>query len=157
MPGHYYRRILPHLERDYKPHFITFCTQNRWTLPDWARSIVLDCCLHDRDVKYDLHVAVVMPDHAHLILTPLINAAEKRSYSLAEIMDAIKGVSSHRINHRLGRHGRIWQEESFDHVLRSSESLDQKIDYILNNPVRKGLVSQPEDYAWLWVKTAIAA
>ncbi|HEV2116478.1 MAG TPA: transposase [Terriglobales bacterium] len=157
MPGHFYRRTLPHLQRDYKPHFITFCTQNRWVLPDGARSMVLDCCLHDHDIKFDLHVAVVMPDHAHLILTPLINTEAKRVYSLAEIMDAIKGVSSHRINHHLGRHGRIWQEESFDHVPRSSESLDEKIAYILNNPVRKGLVSQPEHYSWLWVKTMIAA
>ncbi len=152
MPGHFYRRVLPHLERDYKPHFITFCTQDRWRLPGWARSLVLDCCLHDQSIKFDLHVVVVMPDHAHLILTPLINTKAKCVYSLAEIMDAIKGVSSHRINHRLGRHGRIWQAESFDHVLRSSESLDQKIVYILNNPVRKGLVSCPQEYAWLWRK-----
>ena len=156
MHGHFYRRVLPHLQRDYKPHFITFCTQSRRLLPEWARSIVLDCCLHDRDLKYDLQVAVIMPDHAHLILSPLINAAAKQVYSLAEIMDAIKGVSSHRINHQLGRHGRIWQAESFDHMLRSSESLDEKIAYILNNP-GKGLVLRPEDYAWLWVKTAIAA
>lgn len=94
-----------------------------------------------------------MPDRAHLILSPLINTEAKRVYSLAEIMDAIKGVSSHRINHRLGQHGRIWQAESFDHVLRSSESLDQKIAYILNNPVRGGLVSHPEEYTWRWAKT----
>ena len=52
--------------------------------------------------------------------------------------------------------GRIWQTESFDHVLRSSESLDEKLAYVLNNPVRRGLVLQPEDYAWHWVNTSIA-
>ena len=69
-------------------------------------------------------------------------------------MDALKGASAHMINRRLGRKGKVWQEESFDRVLRSSESLDEKIAYILNNPVRKGLVSRPEDYyPWLWTAT----
>jgi len=54
----------------------------------------------------------------------------------------------------LGRKGQIWQEESFDRVLRSSEKLDEKVDYILTNPVRKGLVSSPEEYDWTWVAGA---
>jgi REP element-mobilizing transposase RayT len=117
---------------------------------------VLECCLHDHDIRFDLHVAVVMPDHAHLILTPLINTEVARVCSLAEIMCAIKGVSSHHINRRLCRNGRIWQEESFDHVLRSSEGLDEKIAYVMNNPVRKGLVSRAEEYPWLWAKSRVA-
>jgi REP element-mobilizing transposase RayT len=96
-----------------------------------------------------------MPDHAHMIFTPLINEAKMEVYALAEITKAIKGASAHLINLRLGRKGQIWQEESFDHVLRSSEKLDQKIDYILNNPVRKQLVSHAEDYSWLWISPAI--
>jgi REP element-mobilizing transposase RayT len=43
-------------------------------MPDWARDVVLECCLHDHDARYDLHVAVVMPDHVHLILSPTIDA-----------------------------------------------------------------------------------
>jgi hypothetical protein len=39
------------------------------------------------------------------------------------------------------------QEESFDHVLRSEESLDEKVEYIRQNPVRSGLVTSPEDYS----------
>jgi hypothetical protein len=42
-------------------------------------------------------------------------------------------------------------EESFDRVLRVSEKLDEKIAYIFDNPVRKGLVSSPNKYRWLWV------
>ena len=81
------------------------------------------------------------------------NSENQETRSLAEIMDALKGASAHMINRRLGRKGKVWQEESFDRVLRSSESLDEKIAYILNNPVRKGLVSRPEDYPWLWTAT----
>ncbi len=146
----FYRRNLPHLQRNSKPHFITFVTYRRWKMPPWARSIVLDCCLHDHEKRYRLHAAVVMPDHAHLILTPLTDKAKAAVVTLAEIMSGIKGTSSHRINKRLQRSGRLWQEESFDRVLRSSEKLDEKIEYVRNNPLRKGLVLTTEDYEWLW-------
>jgi hypothetical protein len=49
-----------------------------------------------------------------------------------------------------GRRGRVGQTVSFDRVLRSSESLDAKLAYILDNPVRGGLVLKCEDYAWAW-------
>ena len=106
------------------------CTDHRWVLPELARKVVLDCCLHDDGTTMDLQIIVVMPDHVHLIFTPLVNEQRMEVCSLAEIMDAIKGASAHKINKILGRKGRVWQTESFDHVLRCSESLDQKIEYI---------------------------
>jgi len=148
----FYRRNLPHLQRDYKPHFITFATKLRSRLPGWAREIVLSSCRHDHRSKYELEVAVVMPDQVHLILTPLVDERKAEVVSLVEIMRAIKGASAHIINRRLGRHGSIWQEESFDHVLRSSEKLDEKVNYVLQNPVRRGLVNDWREYRWLWKK-----
>ena len=145
----FYRRNLPHLQRDSKPHFITFVTKNRWILPERARSIVLASCQHDDGLKCDLHVAVVMPDHVHLILTPLIDERRKAVVSLIEIMRAIKGASAHLINRRLEARQTIWQEESFDHILRSSEGLDQKIAYVLENPIRRGLGDRWQDYEWI--------
>lgn len=146
----FYRRQLPHLQRDYKPHFITFCTQKRWHLPEAAREIVLNCCIHDHGTKISLHVVVVMPDHVHVIFTPKVNEERSEIWSLANIMDGIKGASAHLVNRELNRAGQVWQAESFDHVLRSSESLDAKIAYIVGNPVRSGLVTRSEDYRWLW-------
>lgn len=95
-------------------------------------------------------MAVVMPDHVHVILTPSIDESRQLVISLVEIMKAMKGASSHAINHRLGSHATIWQEESFDRVVRSSENLDAKIAYILQNPVRKGLVADWRHYKWIW-------
>ena len=135
----FYRRNLPHMQRDYTPHFVTFCTRLRRVLPEWARDIVLGCCIHDHERRYRLRVAVVMPDHVHLILTPLTDKNARMVIALPEIMKAIKGSSAHLINRRAKNHGPIWQEESFDRIVRSSESLDAKIAYILENPVRKGL------------------
>jgi len=112
--------------------------------------------VHDEGTKIDLLVVVVMPDHVHMIFTPLINQKAMEVYSLAEITDAIKGASAHKINRAVRRQGRVWQPESFDHVLRSSESLEQKVQYLLENPVRQGLASRWENYPWLWQKPQAA-
>jgi len=150
MPKMSYRRNLPHLQRENKCHFVTFCTYRRWILPDCARQIVFDCCLHDHRTRYELHAAVVMPDHVHVIFTPLTNKETTEVYSLAEIMGALKGASSHLINRAMARRGRVWQEESFDRVVRSSENFQEKVAYVLNNPLRKGLAKSPADYPWVW-------
>ncbi len=133
----FYRRNLPHLQHDDKPHFVTFCTYHRWILPDEARSIALSCCLHDDGLKMKICVAVVMPDSVHVIFKPLVNSVSFSIYSLAEIMGAMKGSSAQKINWQLARSGHVWQTESFDRVLRASESLDAKVAYILDNPVRQ--------------------
>ena len=57
-----------------------------------------------------------MPNHVHFLFSPMINQKAQESYSLAEIMDGIKGASAHKINLALERRGHVWQEESFDHV-----------------------------------------
>lgn len=71
-------------------------------------------------------------------------------FTFEEILGPIKGAAAHSVNKALNRNGRVWQDESFDHVLRSDESLNAKTDYVRQNPVRKGLVARPEDYKWLW-------
>ena len=98
-------------------------------------------------------MVVVMPDHVHMIVTPMTDYERMRIFPLRQIMHTIKSYSAHEINKRLGRRGPIWQDESFDHVLRSSESLDAKIAYVLANPVRRGLVNTPNEYSWVWQKS----
>jgi REP element-mobilizing transposase RayT len=94
----FYRRRLPHLQRDSKPHFVTFCTFQRCQLPEKAREIVMNSCLQDNGTRYDLLAAVVMPDHVQMILIPLINDKEQRPWAMPEIMDAVKGASAHLTN-----------------------------------------------------------
>ncbi len=122
---------------------------DRWQLPGCVRDAVLDHCLHDHGIKIHVHGAVVMPDHVHMVFTPLEDG-EGRTYGLHEITHGIKGASSHSVNPALGRRGTLWQDESFDHVLRSDESLRRAVNYICRNPVRKGLVEKVDDYRWLW-------
>lgn len=143
-----YRRNLPHYQKDNRILFITYSTWHRWVLPGVARDLALESCVRANGRKYQLYAAVVMPDHAHLICLPLMD--EDGSISIPEIMRTIKSESAHRINKVLGRTGRVWQDESFDHVLRGDESLRKKVLYVLENPVRAGLVARPADYRWVW-------
>jgi REP element-mobilizing transposase RayT len=150
-----YRRNLPHFQKDNRAHFGTFITYKRWILPARARDIVLDSCLHLNGAKIRLHAAVVMPEHVHLIFSALYNP-DIGPYSFAEILSPIKGYSAHQINKLLKREGRVWLDESLDHVLRSHESLEAKIEYLRQNPVRRRLVKHPSQYRWLWVEPAFA-
>lgn len=145
-----YRRKLPHLQPDYKIFFITFCTSKRWILSELARAIVMETCLRGDGHRFELHALVVMPDHVHLALTPRWD--ERGSFSIPEIMHEIKSVSSHRINKEIGHVGHVWQEESFDRALRHEEDLAVKIEYMLTNPVRAGLVKEARAYRWAWVE-----
>ena len=144
-----YRRNLPHLQVHGKALFVTFCTLDRRELPPTARDLVLQHCLHDNRRKMWAHGLIVMPDHVHMVFTPLEDP-DGRVYGMEEVVGAIKGASSHTVNRLLERRGQLWQDESFDHVLRSHESVREKVEYICRNPVRKGLVAEPDDYPWLW-------
>ena len=149
-----HRRNLPHLQVEGKTYYVTFCTHNRWTLPEEIRPLVVQHCLHDHGTKLHMHALVVMPDHVHLIFTPMADPSGS-PYGLSEILGGIKGASAHTINKRLARKGPVWQDESFDHILRREEKLEQKVEYIRQNPVRKGLVAKPEDYPYTWVEGSV--
>jgi len=143
-----YRRHLPHFQSDFRTYFI-FSTQNRWILPPSARAIAVRHIVFEDGRRVHLHAAVVMPDHVHILITPMYDSAG-HNYALPTILQGIKGSSARSINKALRRSGTVWQEESFDHELRRDESLRVKAAYLCANPVRKGLVASIDDYPWLW-------
>jgi REP element-mobilizing transposase RayT len=149
-----YRRRLPHLQKAGRALFITFRKLSKDPFSGAARDLVLGHCLHDDGKRFVLHAAVVMPEHVHLLLTPLADA-QGWPIELCNIMKLIKGTSARSVNKLCGTKGPVWQDESFDHVLHSHESLSQKTEYIRQNPVRRGLVQRPEEYPWLWVEAAL--
>jgi REP element-mobilizing transposase RayT len=141
--------VYPHYQKDDHPLFVTFTTDHRRELPATARDIVLECCVREDGNKFSLHAAVVMPDHVHMIDSPL-RREDGWSYTLPEIMKAIKGRAARQINVALKRSGPVWQEELFDHVLRSNDSLVDRVEYVCQNPVRAGLVRTEGEYRWVW-------
>jgi REP element-mobilizing transposase RayT len=102
---------------------------------------------------FRLHALVVMPDHVHMILSPLSD--DNGPISIPEITQAIKSTSAHRINKHLGRKGKVWQDESFDRALRREEHIPEKVQYLLENPLRAGLVGNPTHYRWFWREDAV--
>ena len=65
-------------------------------------------------------------------------------------MKAIKGRSARYINVGLKRNGPVWQEEVFDHMLRSNDSLVDWVEYVCENPVRAGIAKIQAEYPWIW-------
>jgi REP element-mobilizing transposase RayT len=145
-----YRRRLPHLQRADCDLFVTFCTGARMPLPGGARDLVLGHCLREHENRIRLYAAVVMPDHVQLLLSPKRDL-DGWPFPLVDILQCMKSATAHCINKVFNLPGPVWEEESFDHVLRSDESLEEKCEYIRQNPVRRGLVRRAEEYPWLWV------
>ncbi|HEY2170412.1 MAG TPA: transposase [Candidatus Angelobacter sp.] len=145
----YYRRNLPHIEKDGASYFVTFSTRNDFVLPEEARTLVFDHCLFENARKVQMYAFVVMPTHVHLLFTPL-ESDKGEPYSLAEIMHGIKGASSHSVNKLIGRKGRLWEPESFDRIPRSEADFEYRVLYIVQNPIAAGLAKGPDDYRWAW-------
>jgi hypothetical protein len=82
-----------------------------------------------------------MPNHVHLLIRPSI-APER-------LMKSLKGASAREANRVLGRTGEpFWQKESYDHWVRNPSELEKIRMYVEANPVKAGLVRNPQDYPW---------
>jgi len=92
--------------------------------------------LHFFDGKrYALGDYVVMPNHVHLLVTP------REGYGLSQILHSWKSFSSKAINRHLNHAGTLWQDESYDHIVRSPAQLDHYRCYIADNPLKAKLRS----------------
>ncbi|PYL35323.1 MAG: carbamoyl phosphate synthase large subunit [Verrucomicrobia bacterium] len=98
-----------------------------------AAAIVVSALRHfDRD-RYLLDAFVVMPNHVHV----LVQLA--KGQALADILHSWKSFSAKAINELLGRKGQLWQEESYDRIVRDWNELVGYRDYILHNPEKAKL------------------
>jgi REP element-mobilizing transposase RayT len=122
-------------------------TGTTW-LKDWrVASMVYEAVMHRIGVFYDLHSCTLMPNHVHLVFTPLQN--KNGTYqSVASIMHSLKGYTARKANALLQRTGNFWQHESYDHVVKDEGEMARIMQYVVNNPVKAGLVQQPEDWQW---------
>jgi alanyl-tRNA synthetase/REP element-mobilizing transposase RayT len=151
----YYKRRLPHFERPWAKYMVTFTTREHRQLSSAERDITLQTILHDAGKKYELFAACVMPDHVHLLLEPQVETNDARGkpvfYALSDILQTLKSVSSHRINKAAGVTGqRVWENESFDRLIRSEHDFEEKFHYICRNPWEAAVAAPDEDYQWLW-------
>jgi REP element-mobilizing transposase RayT len=92
---------------------------------------------------------VIMPDHVHFFCAETAAGAQR---PLARFMGKWNEWTAKGICQALGLSAPFWQEQFFDHVLRSDESYAEKWAYVRDNPVRAGLTATWEKWSWQgWV------
>ena len=101
---------------------------------------VAEALRHFHGQRYRLFAWCVMPNHVHVLFSPL------REHNLDAILHSWKSYSAHKANALLARTGPFWQREYFDHLVRDQPSLQKITQYIRDNPQRAGLVN------WPWVE-----
>jgi putative transposase len=120
-----------------------------------------DCCLkqegyanlivepmhHFDGQRYELDCYVVMPNHVHVVLRP----TQSENHSVESILKSWKSHSGLRINRSRGKSREVWQQESYDRIVRDGEHLWRTIQYIGRNPERAGLA---KGSCPLWIRPA---
>jgi len=123
--------------------------------PDWlcnpeVAGLISEAIRHFDRQRYDLSAYCIMPNHVHVVLRPLLKT-ESDCYPLAQIMHTMKGYTAGQANRLLGRTGAFWQHESYDHFARDEAELERIVMYVLNNPVKSGLVTDWQAWPWTYV------
>jgi REP element-mobilizing transposase RayT len=151
--GRHWRRRLPHYESPGATYFLVFRLVES-SMCDLATEdlapIVIDALFFFHNERYLLFDYTVMPDHVHAMLKPL-QRRDGTWEPLSAIKHSLKSWTANRLNSVIGRTGRVWQDESFDHVIRGKKDFEASSNYIWLNPVAAGLVDSPTQWRW-WGK-----
>ena len=139
-PGQYY--FLTTSVADRRPIFID---------PGLAGIVLHTIRWLNSEDHFKVDAAVVMPDHLHI-------AGQLREKSLANVMHSLKSYTANKLS-STGVRAPVWQGGYHDHGLRHDEDYRIKVRYVLQNPVRAGLVGKVEDYPFLvlpdwWIQPA---
>lgn len=94
----------------------------------------------------------IMSNHVHLMLRLYEKDELGKPVFLSKIMHSIKSFSANEINKQLGRTGTLWLVESYNHYVRNPRSWRRIVNYILDNPVKAGLVEDRKDWKWSYIK-----
>ena len=141
------RKTLPHeipawVDPQKEVYFITInCkdrSKNQLALPEVSTRLFETVRHRQQEFLWWPYLFLLMPDHLHAVLS--FPPSEKRMQS---IINKWKEWTAKEA-------GIHWQRDFFEHRLRGDESLREKTDYILQNPVRKGLVTSPDQWPFVY-------
>lgn len=140
--------------------------------PEIAEIVANQLLKHDNDA-YELIAYCIMPNHVHILINTeiqvtdyvevngrkmpfLVDEIPVNFKELHEMMRLIKGASAYYANQILGTTGTpFWQKDSYDHYIRNEKEWTNIFWYILNNPVKAGLVTNWEDWKYTYVSPKI--
>jgi len=131
-----------HTTNNAQTYFVTSDTSERralFNVESWAR-LFFKTLLSHRGDAYLLHEFVLMPDHFHLLMTPMI--------ALERAVQLIKGGFSFRAKKELESNMEIWRRGFADHRIRDTEDYEKHLHYIHLNPVKKHLCASPAEYRY---------
>jgi hypothetical protein len=116
-----------------------------WLRQPTFAQIVAESLHYFDGVQYELGCYVVMPNHVHTVLRPL----SPTEWPLEKILQSRKRHTSHEIQMLLGRRTALWQDESFDRIVRDAEHLYRCVQYVGSNARRAGL---PTGVCLRWIR-----
>lgn len=125
-----------------------------WLADARVAAIVVEALHHRDGKKYRLDAYSIMPNHVHSVFAPL--EQNNTPASLSSIMHSLKRNTAKRANQILARSGVFWEHESFDHYIRNGAEQKRIIKYVLQNPVKAGLVKKWEEWPWNYVREPLA-
>lgn len=117
----------------------TWGRQGHFRNEPWVK-LLIDTLYRYRGSAYLLHEFVIMPDHLHVLITPLT--------SLEKAVQFIKGGFSYRAKKELGSNIEVWQKGFQDHRIRDAADYDIHVAYIHGNPGREQLCEDGRDYPY---------
>jgi REP element-mobilizing transposase RayT len=137
-----YQRRLPHWRLSGSVYFVTWRLHpDQPVLPPEERELVRSAIFYFDRQRYALFSWVVMQNHVHVIIRPWKN------YHLQDIVYSRKSYSANILQGKFGRRNRIWQDEYFDRIIRDEAEFLEKVQYILNNPLKTW--PDIEKYEWV--------
>jgi REP element-mobilizing transposase RayT len=141
----FYRRRLPHIRADGSIYFVTWrLCPGRVDLSFDERGCIAQALRYFDAARHSLHAYVVMNDHIHVLVEPHPDC------SLSDILHSWKSFTARQMQRDHGRSGVVWQDESFDHVIRSDAEYREKRDYILQNAFKRW--PELDGYPWQWAR-----
>jgi putative transposase len=123
-------------------HFVTFSCFHRLPLLEApAVRETVEAVLEQTRARHDARVYayVLMPEHIHLLVN------EPPKILLAQFLKAVKQVTSRKLR---GRREQFWQDRYYDSNVHGEHARSEVMRYIHRNPVERGLVERPQDWAW---------
>ena len=89
--------------------------------------------LHFQNERCLTSCLTVMPNHVHAVMKPL------GGFELEDVLKSVKQFVTREVNSLLGRSGVLWEQESYDRIIRDEEHLFRVVQYVGRNPAKAGL------------------
>ena len=129
-------------------YFLTISTKNKLPVFNTSekRSIALKTAFnHSEEMEIHLLATCAMPDHIHLLI---YNPSKK---PIGDFIRDFKSIIYHQFRNQFGIEKSFWQRYYYDHIIRDKRDFEEKLHYMINNPIKEGLTTEECDPDYVFV------